>query len=276
MNKFFKSGIIVFFISFVVFCGLFLLLLPNSKRAINQNENDNRKELNYQLVAVGDSLTQGVGDTTDQGGFVPLLAKRLNETYHYQTTTKNYGISGNTSQQILKRMRTQKAIKRDLKTANIMTLTVGGNDVLKVIREHFTDLDKSQFEIASKQYQKNLQKIIDLARIQQRNLPIYVVGIYNPFYLNFPEMTQMQDIVDNWNKKTKETLSHYHNVYFVDINDKLYKGIDGKEGVVSVSGDQKTITNDALFSEDHFHPNNTGYTIICTAIMNRILKTHEK
>ena len=41
---------------------------------------------------------------TNQGGFVPLLAQSLTDTYDYQVTDSNYGVSGNTSKQILQRM----------------------------------------------------------------------------------------------------------------------------------------------------------------------------
>lgn len=39
-------------------------------------EDPNKKEkLHY--IAIGDSLTEGVGDQTKQGGFVPLVANDL-------------------------------------------------------------------------------------------------------------------------------------------------------------------------------------------------------
>ena len=43
----------------------------------------------------------------------------------------------------------------------------------------------------------------------------------------------MQTIVDNWNQSTEEVCKEYDNVYFVPVNDLLYKGIDGKGGVTS-------------------------------------------
>ncbi|MGT2832619.1 SGNH/GDSL hydrolase family protein [Streptococcus halotolerans] len=276
MTKTIKSGLAVFLASLLVFTLIFWFLFPASNAQLKKSDFLKEKQEKFHLLAIGDSLTQGVGDTTNQGGFVPLLAKRLDETYRYRTVTSNYGISGNTSRQILNRMKKQKAIQQNLKTANLMTLTVGGNDVMKVIRENLDHLNEGSFTAGSKTYKKNLRQIIDLARKENPDLPIYVVGIYNPFYLNFPEMTQMQDIVDQWNLGTKKLTAEYDKVYFVGINDQLYKGVDGKEGVVSVSGDQTTVVNDALFTEDHFHPNNTGYSIMADAIMERISQTHEK
>ena len=125
-------------------------------------------------------------------------------------------------------------------------------------------------------YQKRLRQIIELARKENKTLPIYITGIYNPFYLNFPEMTEMQTIVDNWNRSTEEVSKEYDNVYFVPVNDLLYKGINGKGGVTSSDETSQSTKssqdslNDALFEEDHFHPNNTGYQIMSDAILKRI------
>ncbi len=275
MNKNLRNGLAIFLANFLLFTILFWLFIPTSDSQLKKSDFLKEKQRKFHLLAIGDSLTQGVGDTTNQGGFVPLLARRLDETYRYDTVTSNYGISGNTSRQILNRMKKQKAIQKNLKTANLMTLTVGGNDVMKVIRENLDHLDTDSFTPGVKAYQKNVKEIIKLARKGNPELPIYIVGIYNPFYLNFPEMTQMQDIVDNWNEQTKQLVADYDGVYFVGINDQLYKGVEGQEGVVSVSGERTTVVNDALFTEDHFHPNNIGYGIMADAIMERISQTHE-
>ncbi len=55
-------------------------------------------------MALGDSLTEGVGDTTGQG-LCSLLAQSLTNDYGYEVDYKNFGVSGNTSNQILKRMK---------------------------------------------------------------------------------------------------------------------------------------------------------------------------
>lgn len=73
-----------------------------------------------------------------------------------------------------------------------MTLTVGGNDVMTVIRKNLADLQVSSFRKPARQYQKRLRQIIELARKDNKDLPIFILGIYNPFYLNFPELTDMQ------------------------------------------------------------------------------------
>ena len=102
-----------------------------------------------------------------------------------------------------------------------MTLTVGGNDLGKVILKDFTNLDASTFDKPATEYGKRLEKIIRRAREKNPNLPIYVIGIYNPFYLNFPELTDMQLVVDKWNQETESRTRKFSGVYFEPNNDLL-------------------------------------------------------
>jgi len=53
----------------------------------------------------------------------------------------------------------------------------------------------------------------------------------------------------------------------------VYKGIDGKMGVSEISDGKTTVINDALYEEDSFHPNNTGYEKMKQAILEKINAT---
>lgn len=240
------QGLVFFFTSLLGFVFVFHVLVPSAQPVLTKADYQTRKVQQFSYVALGDSLTQGVGDTTNQGGFVPLVAQSLTNEEGYEVAAQNFGVAGNTSNQILKRMKEQDEIADALSKADLMTLTVGGNDLRKVILDNSTSLKISTFKKPSVAYSKRLVEIIELARKDNPDLPIYVLGIYNPFYLNFPEMTDMQTIVDNWNQTTQDTIAKFDKVYFVPINDLLYQGIDGQEGIVQTSGDEKKIINDAL------------------------------
>lgn len=267
------QDLVFFFISLLAFLFLFNFLVPSAGPVLTKADYIKTEAEHFSYVALGDSLTQGVGDTTNQGGFVPLVAQSLSNDEGYQVESKNFGVGGNTSKQIFKRMTEQTEITDALAKADMMTLTVGGNDLRKVILDNITSLKISTFEKPSQAYSKRLLQIIELAREKNPNLPIYVLGIYNPFYLNFPEMTDMQTIVDNWNQTTEDTISSLGNVYFVPINDLLYRGIDGEQGIMQVVGDDTKIINNALYQEDNFHPNNTGYEIMKRAVLEKISET---
>lgn len=251
---------------------LFHQILPSASSRLTNQEILVAEKTEFHYLALGDSLTEGVGDTTGQGGFVPLLAQSLTNDYGYEVDYQNFGISGNTSNQILKRMKEKQELKTALQEANLLTITVGGNDLRKVIIKNITNLKLSTFDKPAKEYGKRLESIIQVARKDNPSLPIYVVGIYNPFFLSLPELTEMQVIVDKWNTTTEETIAKYENVYFVEINDLLYRGLEGEAGISQLNQSQ---SNNLLYEEDQFHPNNTGYEIIKKAVLEKMNETEK-
>ncbi|HFR3773996.1 TPA: SGNH/GDSL hydrolase family protein [Streptococcus suis] len=271
-NRKLIQGFVYFFLCLLTSILLFHHFIPVAPSLLTDKETRSNERTKLTYIALGDSLTEGVGDTTGQGGFVPLLAQSLVNDYGYEVDYQNFGISGNTSNQILKRMTEDSELATYLKQADIMTLTVGGNDLRKVILSNISNLKVSTFTKPAKDYSKRLEKIIQTARKANPKLPIFIIGIYNPLYLSFPELTEMQTIVDNWNLTTEQTTQKYDNVYFVAINDLLYKGLDGESGVSQMSGQAG---NNLLFEEDNFHPNNTGYEIIKKAVMEKMNETKE-
>lgn len=162
----------------------------------------------------------------------------------------------------------------------MISLTVGGNDLMKVIKGDVFRLTKDSFSRPLKNYQKEVEKLLKEIRKHNADAPIYVLGIYNPFYLYFPDITEMQDIVDNWNSGTEEVVKSEKNAYFIPINDLLYKGSGDEVGIVSsestASSSEQDIKNNALYEEDHFHPNNLGYQIMASAVRDEMAKTQDK
>ncbi|HEM3725765.1 TPA: SGNH/GDSL hydrolase family protein [Streptococcus suis] len=271
-NRKLLKGLTFFFLCLLGSILLFHQLIPQAPSRLSTEELQVREKTEFHYLALGDSLTEGVGDTTDQGGFVPLLAQSLTNEYGYEVAYQNFGISGNTSNQILKRMKEDKDLKLALKQADLLTVTVGGNDLRKVIVKNLTNLKVSTFDKPAKEYGKRLESIIKTARQQNVDLPIYILGIYNPLYLSFPELTEMQTVVDKWNQTTQHITEKYKDVYFVDINELLYKGLEGELGI---SQSNPSTTNNLLYEEDHFHPNNTGYEIMKKALLEKMYETEK-
>lgn len=85
---------------------------------------------------MGDSLTEGVGDETKRGGYVPLVADALQQKYELTSIEKdNYGVSGERSDQILKRVKKDSDLRNSLASADIITMTVGGNDLFQAFQK---------------------------------------------------------------------------------------------------------------------------------------------
>ena len=236
---------------------------------------------NIRFTAIGDSLTEGVGDDTKKGGFVPLVANSLQEKFSLKTVEiENYGVAGERSDQILKRLKKEPEIQEKLKQSDIITLTVGGNDLMKVIQSNFLGLSQKSFKKPLVKYQENITNLLDEIRLFNPDAPIYVVGIYNPFYINFPEITEMQDVVDDWNQGTQDIVEAEKNMYFVPINEVISKGMGTTEQQTTNSSTSEsrgldTVKNNVLYDEDKFHPNNLGYQLMAKEIGTKIGETQE-
>lgn len=253
------------------------LTIPKAEsriRVLRDDTQNYKKSVHY--VAVGDSLTEGVGDETKRGGFVPLVADSLQQKYELTSIEKdNYGVSGERSDQILKRVKKDSELRNSLSSADFITLTVGGNDLFQAFQKNLTAKNAKQFDRPIKKYGDYVSDILSEMRELNPEAPIYVLGIYNPYYLNFPDIKAMQTVVDNWNDETESLTEKTKQCFFVPINDLLYKGIATKDSSEATSSSSAEVKNDALYDEDNFHPNNLGYQLMATAVQDKIVETKE-
>lgn len=286
-------GIILFLgvVALIVFQVMMFISKDNSKTTIIENkgkesssEQIKTKELN--LVAIGDSLTEGIGDSTGRGGYVPLVAELLESKDEIETvSTSNYGISGNRSDQILKRIKKDEKLQNDVKKADVIVLTVGGNDLMKVVRSTLLKVKEDSFIKPQKEYKERIEETFKELRSLNSDAPIYVFGIYNPFYLYFSEITEMQDIVDSWNETTQSVVEEEQKAHFIPINDILYKGgnqpelsKNQKDTIDSSVKDKKEskVFNDLLFEEDNFHPNDSGYELMAQSLFDEMMASRKE
>ena len=149
--------------------------------------NKNKK---ISIVALGDSLTQGVGDPKKAGGYVSRTKQALDKKGYKHVTTVNYGIAGQRSDQIDKRVQNNvKGLSSSLKKANIIVLTFGGNDLLQSLQSNALVDGKAKFNSRMKQasitYQAKVNRLMNDIRKENKKAPIYVFGIYNPIYVYF-------------------------------------------------------------------------------------------
>ncbi|CEI80676.1 hypothetical protein J18TS1_21900 [Oceanobacillus oncorhynchi subsp. incaldanensis] len=205
-------------------------------------------EEDVDIVALGDSLTQGVGDDTDQGGYVGILDRTLqvlDTNVHFQ----NFGKRGNRTDQLLHRLEEEPALAEALEEADMIIITIGANDIMQVLKENIMDLEISYFNEEQTSYEERLHEIFDTIRSLNEDASIYLLGIFNPFKNYFEDIPELDQIVLNWNDIGREIVSENENSTFVPIDDLF--------------------DDDAadLFAEDNFHPNYDGYYLMAERIL---------
>lgn len=248
----------------------------------SKNRVEHKKKIH--LVALGDSLTQGVGDQQKKGGYVSLIKQKIEKKDYTTVVTNNFGVAGDRSDQILKRLNEQPAVQRKVKSADVIVMTVGGNDLMQTLQKNLFVNSQSKFQLqmntASKTYANKLNQLFTTIRKYNPNAPIFLFSVYNPFYVYFANMSSITTAVASWNQDTKNTLADYGPAYFVDINNLMSHGqyttqqqqkklvqqanaansssVDQKE-VTQIMGEKNHNLNKYISTDDNFHPNHQGY-----------------
>ena len=245
-------------------------------RSNDDQETIETKKEPLHIVAIGDSLTEGVGDSTNSGGYVSIVDELLEETQNYQeVTTSNYGKSGDRSDQILKRFYEDEAMQGDIQTADMVVLTIGGNDIIQTFKKDFFFFFEQKFIAPEKTYEQNLKSLLTEMKELNPEVEIYVFGIYNPYSVYFPEITEMQTIVDEWNEKTQAVVNETDSATFLSIASLFNQSSEsaGKENqLLNEQNSAATeVVNPYLYEEDLFHPNRAGYRLMGEKLFQAIV-----
>lgn len=219
--------------------GLFAALFVFTLSACQQE----MEPIDVVIVGLGDSLTEGIGDEEELGGyFGRLVTKISDEEMIGDVKSDNFGKSGHRSEQLLERLQ-QEEIRDALKKADIVTVTIGGNNIVKVVREHLLHLEMKPFEKEHKQYEEDLQEIVKEIETLNPDVHILLGGVYNPLDMVSEEEAEFTEIIQGWNE-TIQQIADQKNRSFVPLENL-------GEGPV-----------DSYYSTDYFHPNSIGYETI--------------
>lgn len=225
---------------------------------------------NISIVAIGDSLTEGIGDKKSiGGGYVTRLQKKVSSTYHVKASSDNFGVSGNTSSQIIDRISFDQKIHDALPKADIITVTVGGNDFMHLVKRKGMDLTEKDIAKEQVAFDQRLGVLLADIRHYNSSAPIYLVGIYNPFSIYLSNVKDAKTAFINWGNATKKVASTVNDTYYIDINDLYQTKYANKKA-------QKTGTNPYLSNDDHFHPNAVGYDMMTNKIFDQVQNTKKE
>ncbi|WP_379881035.1 SGNH/GDSL hydrolase family protein [Lapidilactobacillus gannanensis] len=273
--KVIKVIVVIAVVAAITVVGLnFLIKSPNNQSAKNGLKPQTvktattkkvLKKVHY--VAIGDSLTYGIGDATENGGYVPLVKSQLANDDRTDVVSQNFGVSGDTSTQVYQRIVKQPKIQRGLAQANLITMTIGANDLMHIINKNVMNMDLKKVESARTTYQANLERLLKKIRSYNKTAPIFLASIYNPFYVYFPQITDMKTAMDDWNATAQKVIKEFDQTYYVDIDQVMTQP---KGSVLANNKAKKEALNPYLFTEDHFHPNNRGYQAISQQFIKQI------
>lgn len=210
------------------------------------------KQLIY--IALGDSLTAGLGSSEENylriHGFVPQFTKHLRKDNTVKV--ENYGIPGLTSTGLLALLSGDEGLRNRLKTADIVSVSIGGNNFLQTVRSQPNQAD-GQLEINMQILETSMVEIHKLLRQINPRATIMLIGLYNPYPSGHPLHGLGEEYAPRFNAIGVKLDSE--STLFIDP----YQIFVNKE---------EELTH---INKDDIHPNDQGYGEI-TALMIKAYK----
>lgn len=200
--------------------------------------------LDFKITAIGDSLTVGVGAEGNNGGYLNYIKKHLIEEKGIKSIEiSNLGKAGIRSDELIKLLKT-KDVQSEIQDANLILITIGGNDLMKVVTDHIIKLELTVFERELTLFKQRLRDILSTIEQYNNEASVVLIGFYNPFNEWIGQISEVQLIMEQWTNAGEEIVTEFANAYYVNVAD-----------VFATHG------QDALY-EDYFHPNDFGYELI--------------
>lgn len=230
-----KTAFVIFMIILITILAAFSLY----------DQSSDKSDGDRKVVAFGDSLTYGFGDEKG-AGYIQTLEEKLNNQKQVDYEFSNEAIYGLESSGILNQL-SDITISSKLENADYFILFIGTNDLINSNGGDLADIKKDEIERGQEIYQQNLEAIINILKQKNKDAPILVLGLYNPY----PDSRQIESILDNWNKGIVNTIRDEKTITYIPTND-LFKGKNKKD-----------------YFSDSLHLNDKGYDLIANRILDK-------
>ncbi|NQX46973.1 lysophospholipase [Paenibacillus tritici] len=201
----------------------------------------------YQYTAIGDSLTTGFG-ALPGSGFVPVYRRMAEGRLRSPVVSTNLGINGLTTEGLKQRLKTSAVYRGAVKNAQIITVSIGGNDLIKAARAAAPRPGEFQaiLQKALRDCKRNFSEIMGiLSQLKAGTRSTYIiriVGLYNPY----PQVEVATEWVRQFNRYAAGYSSNI--IRFASV----YHEFAGNER--------------GLLFLDHIHPNGRGYRVIAVKL----------
>jgi lysophospholipase L1-like esterase len=240
-----KSTVLVAASAALLIGGIIFFTVKGNLPAVLQSfftygESEVKDKDETELTAIGDSLAFGVGDE-DGAGYIGDVKFQYEKATGKTLELKDFGIPDDTSSNMLTRLNRGNLLE-EVKESDVILVNIGTNDLLKATND-LQQLDENKINQAREKFIRNIDKAFRQIENNQRNVPIYIIGLYNPVK-DKEKKDKLDKIINEWNGETQKTAEKYPAVTYISTAD-LFKGKSKSE-----------------YFSDQLHPNKKGYALI--------------
>jgi len=216
----------------------------------------NTKKAAIYHLAIGDSVIRGVGAEQNQN-FVSQFSNKLAEQIHKKIQFQNEGINGITSSE-LKTLVQSGRFDNEIKKADIVTINVGGNDILRMAKKQSFQNVFQAFHQLQSTFSDNLSDIAARIKKINPNATIVFLELYNPLSPKDQVYQLADQLLPKWNVKIYEVANQYPLSMVI-------------ETTKVINGEQRQ-----NLAPDGVHPNSAGYTAISEQMMYQFKHQYRK
>ncbi len=220
-------------------------------------------------VALGDSIAYGYGlQDKDEESYVGLVRQYFEERYDYVVTT-NFGKNGMRSGELLDILtnpenENYKKYRDTLSYADVVTLSIGSNDLLHLIKLDFNMEEMireggAKFRKACSNFASNFPKIIREIRTINPDVKIYANNIYNPAK-GLSSYASVYEVAERYINLLNQAFQKAGGYYLVNIKEAFDKE---KKSMINISLKGREIDP---------HPSKEGHELISEMVIKQIAK----
>jgi lysophospholipase L1-like esterase len=154
-----------------------------SSGAVRKAQHENAT---WDYVALGDSVPYGVGDVAGKS-FVPIYAHFIEEDTGASVRVHNLANAGGTARDLLGQLNDDPKVRRAVKGAEILIISIGGNDLESHLGDYASNRcggpdNQTCFRAAVAAFEPTWAAILaEVLRLREKNSIIRVTNDYNPF-----------------------------------------------------------------------------------------------
>lgn len=222
-------------------------------------------------VALGDSIAYGYGmEDPERDSYVGIVRQHLEEKYDYVLET-NLACNGQRSGDLLDILTNPendnyRKYRTCIQYADIITLSIGSNDLLKLIKlklniEEIIEDGGEKYQRACRKFAENFPEIITVIQDINPDVEIYANNVYNPAK-GIPYLASIYQVAEHYICMLNEAFLEDGRYHLVDIK----KGFDWQDKSMVKMSLKGTLSG----GEIDPHPSKEGHELIGNLVLKEM------